>query len=329
MAEERRRKKAWCKMHGKQAHGEDLMSRLQARVGTLRQLEILLAVYQTGSVTAAAQQLFLTQPTVSMQLKKLADAIDAPLYDQIGRKLIFTQAGLEVVKTAREVLNCFDRLDMNLADLRGLKTGTLKLAVVTTSKYFIPHLLGDFLSHYPNIDVEFKVGNRQQIIDRMSSGEDDFYVFSHPPKNRDLDLHEFLPNPLVAIAKTDHPLAQEQAIPLQRFCDEPFLMREQGSGTRHAIERHFEARTITPNIRMTIESNEAIKHAVMSGLGVSILSSHTLAFEGSHGLVQLQVEDLPIMTKWYLASLREKEMSVVARTFMEYVDLHSQDSLQP
>lgn len=304
------------------------MSRLQARIGTLRQLEILLAVYQTGSVTAASKQLFLTQPTVSMQLKKLADAINAPLYDQIGRKLIFTQAGLEVVKTAREVLDCFERLDMNLANLQGLRAGTLRLAVVTTSKYFIPHLLGDFLNHYPDIDVEFKVGNRQQIIDRMATGEDDFYVFSHPPKNRDLDLHEFLPNPLVAIAKTDHPLAGRDNIPLQTFCEEPFLMREAGSGTRHAIERHFESLEIEPNVRMTIESNEAIKHAVMSGLGVSILSSHTLAFEGSHGLVKLNVTDLPIMTKWYLASLKEKQMSIVARTFMEYVDLHGHESME-
>lgn len=295
------------------------MAKLHARIGTLRQLEILLAVYQAGSITAASKQLFLTQPTVSMQLKKLADAVGTPLYDQVGRKLIFTQAGLEVVNSAREVMGCMERLEMKLSDMQGLKRGTLRLAVVTTAKYFIPHLLGEFLQHYPDIDVDFKVGNRQQIIDRMATGEDDFYVFSHPPKNKDLDLHEFLPNPLVAIAQQDHPLAVEQNIPLQTFLDQPFLNRENGSGTRHAIEHHFAQMDAEPNIRMTIESNEAIKHAVMSGLGVSVLSSHTLAFGGSTGLVKLNVEHLPIMTKWYLANLQAKQLSVVARTFLEYV----------
>lgn len=296
-----------------------VMAKLHARIGTLRQLEILLAVYQAGSITAASKQLFLTQPTVSMQLKKLADAVGTPLYDQVGRKLIFTQAGLEVVHSAREVMGCMERLEMKLSDMQGLKRGTLRLAVVTTAKYFIPHLLGEFLQHYPDIDVDFKVGNRQQIIDRMATGEDDFYVFSHPPKNKDLDLHEFLPNPLVAIAQQDHPLAREKNIPLQTFLDQPFLNRENGSGTRHAIEHHFEQMDAEPNIRMTIESNEAIKHAVMSGLGVSVLSSHTLAFGGSTGLVKLNVEHLPIMTKWYLANLQAKQLSVVARTFLEYV----------
>ncbi len=303
------------------------MSRLSAKVGTIRQLEILLALYQTGSVTAAAKALFLTQPTVSMQLKKLADAVGTPLYDQLGRKLIFTKAGLEVVNSAREIIDCFERLDMKLADLQGLKAGVLRLAVVTTAKYFIPHLLGNFLEHYPDIDVEFNVGNRQQIIDRLAEGADDFYVFSHPPKNRDLELYEFLPNPLVAIAQEGHPLSKQGKISLERFCQEPFLMREGGSGTRHAIERHLDTQGMDLNVRMTIESNEAIKHSVMSGLGVSILSSHTLSFGGSSGLSQLEIEQLPIMTKWYLASLQTKQMSIAAKAFLEYVEAHGRESI--
>ena len=303
------------------------MARLHARIGTLRQLEILLAVYKEGSITAASKTLFLTQPTVSMQLKKLADAVGAPLYDQVGRKLIFTAVGLEVVRTAREVLESIDQLEMRLADMEGLKSGTLRLAVVTTAKYFIPHLLGEFLGHYPDIDVDFKVGNRQQIMDRMAAGEDDFYVFSHPPRRGDLNLYEFLPNPLVAIAQEGHPLAARKRIPLQQFVDEPFLVREPGSGTRHAIECHFEEQGITPNIRMTVESNEAIKHSVMSGLGVSILSGHTLAFGGSSGLIRLDVEHLPVMTRWYLASLKARKLSVVARTFLDYVEACGRESM--
>lgn len=295
------------------------MPRLDAQIGTFRQLEILLAVYKTGSITHASKALFLTQPTVSMQLKKLSDAVGMRLYDQVGRKLIFTEAGLEVISSAREIMGCIERLDMKLSDMQGLKKGTLRLAVVTTSKYFIPHLLGDFLQLYPNIDIDFKVGNRQQIIDRMESGEDDFYVFSHPPKTQDLILHEFLPNPLIAIAQEGHPLSAEKNIPLQKFLDQPFLMRESGSGTRHAIENHLDRLNAKLNSRMTIESNEAIKHAVMSGLGVTILSDHTLSFGGSTGLTKLDVQELPIMTKWYLANLQAKQLSVVARTFLDYV----------
>ncbi len=304
------------------------MSSLQTRIGTLRQLEILLAVDKTGSITTASKALFLTQPTVSMQLKKLSDAIGTPLYEQHGRKLIFTIAGAEVVKSAREILSCLDRLDMKLADLQGLKTGRLSLAVVNTAKYFIPHLLAEFLKLYPNIDINFKVGNRQQIIDRMNTGEDDFYVFSHPPKKWDLDLHEFLPNPLVAIVPENHPMSKQESITLEEFAAQPFLIREQGSGTRYALEKHFQKLNITPNVRMTIESNEAIKHAVMAGLGVTVLSSHTLAFGGNSGVMVLPVEDLPIQTTWYLACLKQKQLSVVAQTFLEYVQSKGQSSMQ-
>lgn len=290
------------------------------RVGTLRQFEILLAVYQQGSITAASQTLHLTQPTVSMQLKKLSDSVGAPLYDTIGKKLVFTEVGLALVATAREVLASIDRLGMTLADLQGMKAGTLKLAVVTTAKYFIPHLLGNFLQHYPKVDVDFKVGNRQQIIESLHAGEHDFYVFSHPPEDQELALHQFVPNPLVAIAPQDHPLANQGILSLERFAQEPFLMRELGSGTRHAIERHLQKKGIALNVKMTIESNEAIKHSVMSGLGVSILSQHTLSFGGSQGLVALPVSELPINTQWFLARLPNKQLSVVANTFLDYVE---------
>ncbi|WP_036228843.1 LysR family transcriptional regulator [Marinobacterium jannaschii] len=302
-------------------------SRLHAHIGTVRQLEILLAVHQQGSITAAAEALHLTQPTVSMQLKKLASAVNARLYDQVGRKLVFTEAGLAVVATAREVLQSFERLDMTLSDLKGMKAGTLKLAVVTTAKYFIPHLLGEFCKLYPAIDIDFKVGNRQQIIDRLETGEDDLYVFSHPPDDHALQAHNFLPNPLVAIAPEHHPLAGEKRIPLQIFANEPFLMRENGSGTRHAIEQHMTGCEVALNVRMTIESNEAIKHAVISGLGVSILSSHTLTFGGRTGLAELDVQQLPITPTWYLVHLKSKSLSVVAQTFLDYVSDSGRDRL--
>lgn len=294
-------------------------TRLHARVGTIRQLEILLAVYEGGSITAAAETLHLTQPTVSMQLKKLVNAINMPIYDQIGRKLVFTEAGLALVKTAREVLESFQRLEMLLSDMRGLKAGTLKIAVVTTSKYFIPHLLGPFCARYPDVDIQFKVGNRQQIIERLSLGKDDFYVFSHAPDTVDIESIEFLENPLVAIASLDHPLANKQQIDIRDLVTEPFLIREKGSGTRHAVEQYLLSFGIKLMPKMTIESNEAIKHAVMANLGVSVLSAHSLAFGGNDGLAVLDVKQLPFNTHWYFVWLRQRKQSVIAETFLQYV----------
>lgn len=304
-----------------------MKSRLHAHIGTIRQLEILLAVHESGSIKGAAESMHLTQPTISMQLKKLADAIDMPLYDLIGRRIVFTEAGLELVSSAKQLMESFSRLEMNLANLRGLKAGTLKLAVVTTSKYFIPHLLGPFCKRYPQVDVRLKVGNRQQIIDRLSSGEDDFCVFSHPPEDIDFERIEFLGNPLVAIAPTDHPLGSKRQVSWKDFAEEPFLMREPGSGTRYAIEEFLRKNDLTLNTRMTIESNEAIKHAVMSGLGISILSAHTLSYGGQSGLARLKVRELPIVTHWYFTWLKARAPSLIANEFLNYLQNEGREML--
>ena len=304
-----------------------MSSRIHARVGTIRQLEILLCVYDLGSIKLASEQLHLTQPTVSMQLKKLSEAIGTPLYDRQGKSRRFTDAGEAVVATAREVLDSFSRLEMELSDLRGLKAGTLNLAVVTTSKYFIPHLLGPFCKRYPDVDINFKVGNRQNIIERLQSGHDDFYVFSHPPEDGDFEVTEFLPNPMVAIAPVDHPLVGKSRIDIAEIANEPFLMREHGSGSRHAIEQHLRRLGASVSVRMTIESNEAIKHAVMSGLGISIVSAHTLTFGGSAGLAELDIKQLPIDSRWYLVRQRERRLSLIARTFLNYLQTEGQESM--
>jgi len=296
------------------------MSRLQARVGTLRQLEILLAVHDMGTVTAAAAALHLTQPTVSMQLHKLAEAMGIPLYEQHGRKLRFTDAGLAAVASARRVMEEFEHLDMTLADLRGLKAGTLRLSVVTTAKYFVPHLLGPFCTLYPGVDVSFHVGNRGQVIERLEQGLDDFYVFSHVPVGPPLEASAFLDNPLVAIAAENHPLARRQPLTLADIAREPFLMRESGSGTRHAIEQYLGQQGQALNVKMTVESNEAIRHSVMAGLGISILSAHTLNLGGWVGLVPLKVVGLPIVTQWYLVRPSKKRLSVVARAFQQFME---------
>ena len=303
------------------------MSRLHARVGTLRQLEILLAVHEAGSVTGAASALHLTQPTVSAQLHKLADAMGVALYEQHGRKLRFTDAGLAAVASARRVMEEFALLDMTLADLRGLKAGTLRLSVVTTAKYFVPHLLGPFCQRYPGVDVSFHVGNRGQIIDRLEEGLDDFYVFSHVPGGLSLDSAAFLDNPLVAIAAENHPLAQAESLHFQDVASVPFLMRESGSGTPHAIEQYLIQHGYSLNVKMTVESNEAIRHSVMAGLGISILSAHTLNLGGWVGLAPLPVQGLPIMTQWHLVRPAGKRLSVIAQAFQHFMEKEGREVL--
>ncbi|WP_144392952.1 LysR family transcriptional regulator [Pleionea sediminis] len=305
-----------------------MSSRLHARIGTFRQLEILLSVYQNESIKQAATELHLTQPTISMQLKKLSDSINMPLYDQVGRKLVFTEAGKSLAQAAQDVLNRMESLEMDLSQLRGLKAGTLRLSVVTTSKYFIPHLLGPFCQRYPDVDIEFNVGNRQQIIERLRQGTDDFFVFSNLPDSVDFEAIDFLENPLVAIAPSDHPLSRRTNIDLKQLEHEPFLMREKGSGTRYAIESYLKSHQAKVTVRMTIESNEAIKHSVMSGLGISILSEHTLAFGESKGLKILDVKQLPIISKWFLIRPRNKYISPIAKTFLNYIETEGRELIR-
>lgn len=304
------------------------MSRLHAYVGSIRQLEILLAVHDHGSINGAAKALHLTQPTVSMQMKKLSEAIDSPLYEIQSKQLYFTDQGLELVKTAVEVLDSFARLDHKLNAMRELQTGTLRLAVVNTSQYFIPHLLGPFCERYPGVDIQLKVGNREATLERLKRGVDDFYVFSHPPSDSDTQSIEFFDNPLVAFANSKHPLTKKKSLSIQQLLKEPFLIREQGSGTRYALETFLRQHKIALNVRMTIEGNEAIKHAVMSGLGISILSQHTLTFGGNHGLVQLPVKELPIHSRWFFVWSRAKRQTLIATEFLEYVETDGRAVLQ-
>lgn len=304
-----------------------MKSRLHAYFGTFRQMEVVDTLFETGSVQATADKLHLSQPTVSQQLKKVRDVVGLPIYEQVGKKLIFTDAGKEVVKTAREILHACEQLDMRLSKLKGVTAGSLSISVVTTAKYFIPHLLGTFVAKYPEVEIKFKVGNRQQIIDRALQGKDDFYVFSHVPEELDLAVMPIVENPLVAIAPISESYRFDGTISLAEFAQHPFIMREVGSGTRHAIETFMQAHNVKLNIRMTIESNEAIKHTVMSGFGTSILSSHTLAVGEAKDVQLLNVEGLPIMTHWSFVWRRQKILTPVAEAFLSYMTSEGKERL--
>lgn len=287
---------------------------------TLHQLKVFEAVARHSSFTRAAEELFLTQPTVSMQVKQLAKAVGLPLFEQVGKRLYLTEAGKELYTTCREIFDRLSQFEISIADLKGLKQGTLRLAVVTTAKYVIPRLLGPFCQRYPGIDVSIMVTNHERILENMADNRHDLYILSQPPEDLDVAVHPFLENPLVVLARRNHPLAQEKNIPLKRLAEEPFIMREPGSGTRKSIQKLFDEHALSLNVKLDLGSNEAIKQAIAGGLGVSVLSLHTLALEGTDSpLTILDVEGFPIQRYWYIVYPAGKQLSVIAQAFFDYL----------
>jgi DNA-binding transcriptional LysR family regulator len=286
---------------------------------TFRQLEVFEAIARLGSFTRASEELHLTQPTVSMQMKKLTDAVGLPLFEQVGRRIHLTEAGKELAIAAREIMQSLERCDMSIAEMRGLKKGKLRLAVVSTAKYFVPRILGEFLRQHPGVEVSLKVTNRQRVLERAAENLDDLYILSQPVGHIELVAKSFMENPLLVMAHPEHPLTHERNIPLQRIAQEPFLMREEGSGTRLSVERIFGSQGLKPNIRMELGSNEAIKQAIIGGLGISILSRHTLGMDGMGEPAVLDVEGFPVINQWHIGHPHGKQLSVVASAFLDYL----------
>lgn len=293
---------------------------------SLRQLQVFEAVARNLSFTRAAEELYLTQPTVSIQLKQLTEIVGQPLLEQIGKRLYLTDTGRELLKVCRDIFESLSRFEMLVSDMKGVKAGKLRLAVITTAKYFVPRLLGLFCQRYPGIDVSLKVTNRERVLQRMADNQDDLYVLGQPPEHMEVEFEPFLENPLVVLAARNHPLAAKKRIAPQRLEEEQFLMREPGSGTRLATEQFFRERGLKLKVRMELGSNEAIKQAVAGGLGIAVLSAHTLALENSiNELAILDVQGFPIRRHWYLAYPKDKQLSVVAQVFLEF--LHEESKL--
>lgn len=290
------------------------------RHSTLRQFQLLEAIVRLGSITRAAEELSLTQPSVSMQAKKLADAIGTPLFHQIGRTLEPTDAGREVHAAARGILNTLASLDTKLADLRGLRRGRLRLGVITTATYVAPEILGAFCQRYTGIEVSLNVTNRDCLFERLSSCDDDLYVMGqHQDLGDAVCAVPFAPNPLVMIARADHPLVGERAIALHRLAEENLLLREPGSGVRDAVLQHFASAGLEPRVRMQLGSSEAIKHAILGGFGISALSLHSVRLESGGGrFAMLDGEGFPIQRRWHIVYSRARELSLVGRTFLEF-----------
>lgn len=287
---------------------------------TLHQLQVFEATARLGSFTRAAEELHLTQPTVSMQVKHLAKAIGAPLFEQIGKRLYLTESGQVLFKTCQEVFERLDRLEINLFELKGVAQGRLRLSATTTAKYFLPKLLTPFCQQFSGINVSLEVGSHDTVLDRLNDNLDDIYIFSRLPKRDDIEIKAFLCNPLVVVAPTEHPLMHKPQVTLTDLAEYPFVMRERGSATREAADHLLRQQGIPVRVKLELGSNEAIKQAVSQGLGLSILSLHSLTDRDSElQLSVLNVDHFPIHQQWYTVFPKGKILSTVARTFVDYL----------
>jgi len=287
---------------------------------TLRQLTVFDAVARQLNFSRAAQELHLTQPAVSMQIKQLEESAGLPLFEQIGKKIFLTEAGRELAHYSRNVRQQLLDAAEALTELKDVNRGRLHLTIISTAKYFAPAFIAAFCRAHPNVSLRLDVCNREMLLARLARNETDLVIMGHPPHDADLALEPFAPNPHIIIAAPDHPLAQEHHLPLKRIAGERFLIREPGSGTRLLMERVFAARGLTVSASMEIGSDETIKQAVMAGMGIGFLSAHTVQLElQAKRLVSLDVAGFPVVRKWYLVHRNDKRLSPVARAFKHFL----------
>ena len=297
---------------------------------TLRQLQIFETVVRLGGFTRAAEALNLTQPTVSMQIRKLSDTLQLPLIEQVAGRVHPTAAGREVYRAAVEVLGRISALSDYASQTRGVVQGELRLAVITSAIYFMPRLLGAFVERHPQVVPQLAVNNRRNVLRRLRANEDDLLIMGQVPHELSVEAHPFIDNEIVVVAPPLHPLVPARRIPLARLAQEKFLVREPGSGTRKAAERVLEERGVTIRPYMELGSSEAIKQGVMAGLGVSVLSRRNIERELAGGTIAiLDVEGFPITRRWYAVHLRGKELSLAARSFLEFILAESDSILAP
>lgn len=285
---------------------------------TFRQLRLFLALADTGSVSAAAKTMHVTQPTASMQLKEVAQTVGLPLYEVVGKKIHLTDVGKELAVTARSIAQVWDAFEQSVDAVKGLSRGKLKVAVVSTAKYFMPRLIGSFCTKHPAIDVSLEILNRDGVVHRLRENMDDLYIMSMPPPDMDLSDEVFMPNPIVLIAPTSDPLAKRDDVALRELAQRRFIFREKGSGTRMAGDEFFRKMKFRPDVRLELGSNEAVKESVAGGLGIGVVSRHALhGHQKEHGVSVIEVQGFPLPSAWHIVHPASKKLSPVALAFKQ------------
>lgn len=287
---------------------------------TFRQLRIFLALADTGSVSAVARMMHITQPTVSMQLKEITQSVGVPLYEWVGKKIYLTDAGRLLASTARSMTQVWESFEQQVDALKGLSRGQLKVSVVSTAQYFMPKLVGSFCKKHPGIDVSLEILNRDRVVERLAENRDDLYIMSMPPKNIDLKDEPLIANPIVVIGSTSNPLAKRDRLSMAELKSQAFILREKGSGTRMAADQHFQKMGFKPHVRLELGSNEAVKEAVAAGLGLGVISSHALhGHDRENGVRILRIKGFPIPSVWHVVHPKAKNLSPLAQAFKQHV----------
>lgn len=287
---------------------------------TLRQLKVFEAVARNLSFSRAAEELHLTQPAVSTQVKKLEEHAGLPLFEQLGKKIHLTPAGHEMLHSGRVIIQQFQEIELAMAQFKGVSGGKLNVTVISAGDYFFPRLLVDFARRHSGVTLNFGVCNREELLQQLTDNRTDLAIMGRPPLDMDTVNEPFAPHPYVMVAAPGHPLAGRKRIPISRLAREPFVVRETGSDTRDSMEQGFGAHLAQLNIAMEIKSTETIKQAVMAGMGVSFLSTHTISRELQAGsLTILDVQGFPLILNWYVVHRKNKRLPPVAQAFKGFL----------
>ncbi|WP_048439901.1 LysR family transcriptional regulator [Caenimonas sp. SL110] len=287
---------------------------------TLRQLKVFEAVARNLSFSRAAEELHLTQPAVSIQVKKLQDHAGLPLFEQLGKKIHLTPAGAEMLHASRVIIQQFREVENTMTQFKGVSGGTLNVAVISAGDYFFPRLLVEFASRHTGVTLNFHVCNREELLEQLADNLTDLAVMVRPPLDQDTVNEPFAPHPYVIVAAPNHPLAGRKRIPVARLAREAFVVREKGSDTSNSMIEAFGDHMAELNIAMEIRSTETIKQAVMAGMGVSFLSAHTIRREVQDGsLAVLNVQGFPMMLNWYVVHRKSKRLPPVAQAFKTFL----------
>jgi DNA-binding transcriptional LysR family regulator len=287
---------------------------------TLRQLRVFEAVARHCSFSRAAEELHLTQPAVSMQVRQLEEMVGLPLTEQIGKRVFLTAAGEEVARHARLVAQQLREAAEAIEALKGVRGGRLHIGVVSTAKYFAPRLLTDFRRRHAGVEIRLGVHNRETIVRQLADNQIDLAIMGSPPRDFDTEATAFAPHPLVIIAAADHPLVRRKKLDPADLAGETLLIREPGSGTRTAMERYFDSVAFTPGAVFEMSSNETIKQAVMAGMGIAFISAHTISLELETGrLAKLPVQGTPVLRQWYVVHRSEKALLPIATAFRDFL----------
>ncbi|MCF1428324.1 MAG: LysR family transcriptional regulator [Shewanella sp.] len=294
---------------------------------SFRLLQVYQEVIRQGSITAAARELHLTQPTVSMQLKKLSELVGEPLLETRDGRLKPTDIGRELYQASADVFTRFNDFNTLLAESREGWVGHINIGLVTTAKYVMPRILGAFYRQFPRVEVTLNIGNRAHVLNRFEQQKDDLYLFSHPPSGEQVRAARIIQNPLQLIAPSSHWAAGQSQLDFSQLSTERFLIREPGSASRMMFESWLSRQGYELSRTMQIESNEAIRLSVASGLGLSVISGHTLQ-EGKERPVVLDVEGFPLKSHWYLVSRRDLRMSYVTAQLVTFIAEHLTECIE-